>query len=120
MENKPFVIGAGLRGSVVRVWEKSASTFDEPVTNQELDQFYGREITQIDRNMAIGAAMSELDQDAYSDIAFEHWEAIADNIGNAEAIGRIIIAARKQWIADIASRALYGKAGMIKASEVNV
>jgi len=99
---------------------ESTRGFDQPVTNQELDQFYGREITEIDRHIAIGAAMSELDQDAYSDIAFEHWEEIANNIGNAEAIGNIIIAARKQWIADSASRALYGKAGLIKASEVNV
>jgi len=95
-------------------------THDTPVTNQELDQFYGREVTFIEFHAAIGLASTELDQDAYSDIAFEHWEEIANNIGNAEAIGNIIIAARKQWIADTASRALYGKAGMIKASEVNV
>lgn len=95
-------------------------THDTPVTNQELDQFYGREATQIDRDLVIGHASSEVDKDIYSDIAFEHSEAIANNIDNAEAIGRIIIAARKQWIADSASRALYGKAGLIKASEVNV
>lgn len=92
----------------------------KPITNAELDQFYGREITEIDRHMAIGQASTEVDRDIYSDIAFEHSEAIADNIGNAEAIGRIIIAARKQWIADHASRTLYGKVGFIKDSEVNV
>jgi hypothetical protein len=81
----------------------------KPVTNAE-----------IDRHMAIGQASTEVDRDIYSDIAFEHSEAIADNIGNAEAIGRIIIAARKQWIADQASRALYGKAGLIKADDVVV
>jgi hypothetical protein len=91
-----------------------------PVTNKELDDSIGRPATEIDRHMAIGQASTEVDRDIYSDIAFEHSEAIADNIGNAEAIGRIIIAARKQWIADQASRALYGKAGLIKADDVVV
>lgn len=91
-----------------------------PVTNSELNQFYGRDVAEIDRHMAIGQASTEVDQDIYSDIAFEHSEAIADNIGDPYMIGRIIIAARKQWIADQASRALYGKAGLIKDSEVNV
>lgn len=96
------------------------STFEQPVTNKELDDSIGRPATEIDRHMAIGQASTEVDQDIYSDIAFEHSEAIADNIGDPYMIGRIIIAARKQWIADHASRALYGKAGFIKADEVNV
>jgi hypothetical protein len=92
----------------------------QAATDKELDQFYGREVTEIDRHMAIGQASTEVDQDIYSDIVFEHSESIADNIGDPYMIGRIIIAARKQWIADQASRALYGKAGLIKADEVNV
>lgn len=96
------------------------STFEQSATDLELDQFWGKEITEIDRDFAIGKASTQIDEHIYSDIAYQHFEKIACNIDNAEAIGQIIIAARKQWIADRASRALYGKAGFIKPNEVNV
>lgn len=73
---------------------------DKPVTDAELDQFYGIEATEIEIAMTIGAASSE-----YAD-TFEEGE-------NSEEF-------RKQWIADAASVAIYGRTGVVKAHEVKV
>jgi hypothetical protein len=90
------------------------------VTDKELDQFYGVEATEIEIAQTIGAASTEFAAGEMADIAYENFEAIADAGDDAEAVGRIIIMARKQWIADCASRAIYGRVGVINPNEVKV
>jgi len=93
---------------------------DKPVSDKELDQFYGKEATEIEIAQTIGAAAAEFGPGELADVAYEQFEAIADVLGDAEAVGRIVIQFRKQWIADHASRAIFGKIGMIKPEEVKL
>jgi hypothetical protein len=89
-------------------------------TDKELDQFYGTEATEIEIAQTIGAASTEFDAGELAEVAFTHFEAIAEVGSDAEAVGKIIIQARKQWIADRASIAVYGRTGMIQPNEVKV
>ena len=93
---------------------------DKPVTDQELDRFYGIEATEVEIAVTIGAASTEFDAGELANVAFENFDAIAEVGSDAEAVGRIIIQARKQWIADQASLAIYDRKGVIKAEEVKV
>jgi len=93
---------------------------DKPVTNAELNQFYGKEATEIEIAQTIGAASTEFGPGELADVAYEHFEAIAEVGSDAEAVGRIVIKFRKQWIADRASMALYGRHGVIQPHEVKI
>jgi len=91
---------------------------DKPVTDAELDQFYGVEPSEMQIAITIGESACEVDADVMACIAYECFHGIADVIESPEAVGKIIIEARKQWIADVASKAIYGRVGVIKSSEV--
>jgi len=95
---------------------------DKPVTDKELDQFYGVEATEIEIAQTIGAAAAEFDAGELADIAYINFERIAEEIANGHAanIGDIIIQARKRRIADMASMAIYGRVGVIDTKHVKV
>lgn len=93
---------------------------EKPVTNAELDEFYGVEVNEMQIAITIGATATEADANVMAEIARDNFDAIADSIYSPYAIGSIIIQARKQWIADAASTALYGKKGIIKPEDVKV
>lgn len=93
---------------------------DLPVTDAELDQFYGTPPSREELLMAIGAASSDFDDGELADVVICNFEPIADLIAakNAEALGNYILHIRRQRIADMASRAVYGKPGFISAAQV--
>lgn len=95
---------------------------DKSVTDKELDQFYGVEATEIEIAQTIGAAAAEFDAGELADVAYINFERIAEEIANGHAanIGDIIMLARKQRIADMASTALYGRVGVIDPKTVKV
>lgn len=95
---------------------------DKPVTDKELDQFYGVEATEIEIAQTIGAAAAEFDAGELADVTYINFERIAEEIanGHAENIGNIIIQARKQRIADMTSTALFGRVGVIDPKIVKV
>jgi hypothetical protein len=93
---------------------------DVPPTDAELGENEDYESDLIKRDFAIGAASTEFDAGELAEVAFTHFEAIAEFGSDAEAVGKIIIQARKKWIADRASIAVYGRTGMINANEVKV
>jgi len=78
--------------------------------------------TEIEIAHTIGAAAAEFDAGELADVAYINFEQIAEQIanGHAENIGNIIMLARRQRIADMASMALYGRVGMIDPKRVMV
>ena len=82
----------------------------QPVTNQELDQFYGTEVSQYERNQAIANAKRGYDADDLSETVFANSVAILAALedGDEMEVGRIFQAVRKATIARIASRDAYG------------
>lgn len=86
-----------------------------------LDNTKDNSATEIEIAQTIGAAATDFNAGELADIAYGAFEAIADAISEGpEAVGRIIMEARKQWIADAASRAIYGRVGVIKSEKVKV
>lgn len=93
---------------------------DLPVTDDELEQFYGSTPSQSELGLAIGTAASDFDDGELGDVVACHFEQISGLIaaGDAEAIGKYLMHLRRQRIADIASRRVYGRPGVIQASQV--
>jgi len=98
-----------------------SSIWDRPVSDAELEQIAGT-LSQSEFGLAIGEAASGFDESELGDVVACHFELIADLIASndALAIGNLIIQLRKQRIADIASRRVYGRVGVIQASQVLV
>ena len=98
------------------------ATLDTPVTNAELDQFYGSGLTDNELALEIGKAASDFEQDQLVDVVFTNYEQLAELIaaGNPVAIGNYLLYLRRQEIADTASRRIYGRAGVISHTEVTV
>ena len=92
---------------------------DIPVTNAELNRFYG---TTPNTDVAIGEASSDFDEGELGDVVALHFELIAELIASndPQALGNLIIQLRKQRIADMASRKVYGRVGVIQARQVMV
>ena len=97
-----------------------SSIWDRPATNKELDQFYGREVTQAEINDAIVRQAAAFDADDLAEIVAENAVNILAYMqyGYIWLIGHRLIEARKEIIDRRASIELYGKPGIIKASEV--
>jgi hypothetical protein len=97
-----------------------SSVWDYPPTDTELDQFYGVPVDQFEISEVIGRHAARFDACDYGDIAATFADAINDAIrdGDLLEVGRIIAEARKQRIADLASRELYQRVGVIKKEQV--
>lgn len=95
---------------------------DKPVTDKELDQFYGVEATEIEIAQTIGDAAAEFDAGEMADVTYINFEQIAEAVANGDIIGvgLIVVNARKQRIADMASTAIYGRVGVIDPKDVKV
>lgn len=95
---------------------------DKPVTDKELDQFYGVEATEIEIAQTIGAAAAEFDAGELADVTYINFEQIAEAVANGDVmgVGLIVVNARKQRIADMTSTALYGRVGVIDPKDVKV
>jgi len=93
---------------------------DLPVTSAELDAFYGASPSFIERQMAIGEAASNFDSGELADVVACGYEQIIQLIAcnDATALGEYVMYLRRQRIAELASQKLYGRAGVINASEV--
>lgn len=98
-----------------------SSTWDRPVSNAELEVAYRR---PSDEEVAeeIGKASADFDAGELGDVCAIAFEQIVDLIAakDAKALGEYVMFLRRQRIADIASRAIYGKTGLIFAAEVKV
>jgi hypothetical protein len=86
------------------------ATLDNPATNAELDQFYGVEVSEYERNQAIANAKRGYDADDLSNDAYDCFEAInaALEDGDEMEAGRLLQVARQAKIARVASRLAYG------------
>lgn len=95
---------------------------DKPVTDKELDQFYGVEATEIEIAQTIGAAAAEFDAGELADVTYINFEQIAEAASNGDVmgVGLIVVNARKQRIADMASTAIYRRVGVIDPKHVKV
>lgn len=95
-------------------------TNDTPVTDAELDAFYGRHVTEYERMDAVRRQSEAFDKDDLMDVLYEHGDAILADIacGYSWSVGDRITQARKETIARRASMELYGKPDVIKTSEV--
>ena len=94
--------------------------WDRPASNDELKRACDTpNAEEIDE--AIGTASSQIDDGELGDIVACEFN-IADLIaaGDAMALGHLVMHLRRQRIADIASRAVYGYKGAINASQVRV
>ena len=93
---------------------------DVPPTDAELEQFYGRPVTQPQINEAVGRHAAAFDKDDLMDVLYEHGDRIISCLahGNFDIAGVILANRRKETIARRASMELYGKPDVIKASEV--
>jgi len=102
-----------------------------PVTDKELADHYGTPHTEVDRGLAIGWAKALFDAAELGDVIYRLYEEIEEELHHADndlrgelvmlaRIGRIVVNARNQRIADIASRRLFGETGHIKSDEVKV
>jgi len=80
------------------------------VTDKELDQFYGVEVSEYERNQAIANAKRGYDADDLSNDAYDWFEAInaALEDGDEMEAGRLLQVARQATIARQASRLAYG------------
>ncbi len=95
---------------------------DLPVTTDELEQFYGTTPSQDELGLAIGTAAADFDEGELGDVVACHFEQITGLIaaGDALAVGNYVMHLRRQRIADMASRRVYGRPGVIQASQVLV
>lgn len=95
---------------------------DLPVTDAELDSFYGTAPSDFEVAEEIGKASSDFDEGELGDVCATAYEFIADLIAikDAATLGNYIMFLRRQRIADIASRRIYGRVGLISEREVRV
>lgn len=82
----------------------------QKITDKELNQFYGVEVAQCERNKAIANSKSSYDADQLWNDSYECFEAINAALGDGDEMkaGFLLQAARQATIARIASRAAYG------------
>jgi hypothetical protein len=82
----------------------------QKITDKELNQFYGVEVTQYERNQAIKNAKLSYDADQLWNDSYECFETINAVLQNGDALeaGMILQAVRQATIARMASRAAYG------------
>ena len=82
----------------------------QAATDKELDQFYGVEVSDYERNQAISNAKRGYDADDLSNDAYDCFEAInaALEDGDEMEAGRLLQVARQATIARQASRLAYG------------
>lgn len=97
-----------------------ASIWDKPVTNAQLDSFYGREVTNYVVCEAIGRFRNSIDARDLADVLFDKANEVIDAVWEIDEmeVGRIVTLAMKQYVADLASRECYGRTGVINASDV--
>ena len=97
-------------------------TNDVPVTDAELEQHAGVPASQIDIEIAIGAACCAFDSGELGDVCATNYEEIAEAIANGdlEQVGEIVARVRRERIAYIASMELFGKTGVIHERQVKV
>ena len=100
-----------------------SSIWDRPATDKELDQFYGREVTQAEINDAIARHADAFDADDLAEIVAENSAALLAMLSRSSdwylmGVEKLIGDARRETIARRASIELYGKPGIIKASQV--
>ena len=97
-----------------------ACTNDTPVTDAELDAFYGRHVTEYERMDAVRKQAKAFDKDDLMDVLYEHGDRILSDLANGLDwnVGDRTMQVRKETIARRASMELYGKPDVIKPSEV--
>lgn len=97
-----------------------ASIWDKPVTNAQLDSFYGREVPPYKVSESIGRFRNSIDARDLADVLFDKANEVIDAVWESDEmeVGRIVTLAMKQYVADLASRECYGRVGVVKASEV--
>ena len=93
---------------------------ENPVTDKELDVFYGVEATPYERQQAVNAATRNYDRDDLID-AVDFYQkdilaALEDN--DFTEVGRLFKHASRATIAARASLAIYGKTGIITAKDI--
>lgn len=95
---------------------------DLPVTDAELTQFNGTTPSTEEIAVSIGEEASNFDDAELGDVMAQNFELIADLIAGNDpiAIGNLVMQLRRQRIADMASRKVYGNVGFILASQVLV
>lgn len=102
----------------------SISVTELPLTALERQRIEPQSSEEVERevNLAIGAAAAEFDDGELGDVCAIAFEQIAELIASKDAVGlgNYIMFLRRQRIADIASRSIYGRVGMIFAKEVEV
>jgi hypothetical protein len=93
---------------------------DVPVTDKELEAHYGTAPSETERQLAIGVATANFDAGELSDTVYYLWEKIEECAlhNDVFTIGKLVLEARRQRIADRASMKLFRKVGSIKSSEV--
>lgn len=96
------------------------SSNDVPVTDKELDQFWGKEPTQAEINESVGRHAAAFDKDDLMDAIYDQGDAVIAHLGNEcpWIAGEVLQIVRKGTIARRASMELYGKPDVIKPSEV--
>ena len=82
----------------------------QAATNRELDQFYGLEVSQYERNDATRRAKASYNAEDLSSDAYEHFEAINAALADGDEMeaGFLLQAARQARITRHASRMAYG------------
>ena len=97
-----------------------ACIWDKSVTNAQLDGFYGREVPPYVVLEAIGRFRNSIDARDLADVLFDKANEVIDAAweGDEMEVGRIVTLALKQYVADLASGECFGRAGVVKASEV--
>ena len=79
-------------------------------------------MTEEEKQFQIGRASSDFDDGELADVCAIAYDNIMDLIAakDATAVGNYMMFLRRQRIADIASKRIYGKVGMISEKEVKV
>lgn len=97
-------------------------TNDTPVTDAELEAFYGKPVTESEILCAIERHARAFDADDLAEVVAEQEDSILQDLRNgfAWSIGDRIKEARRETIARRVSIELYGKPDVIKAWEVKV
>lgn len=96
---------------------------DKPVTDAELDQFYGSEASQDEVDVAIARHVKALDAEDIGIIACDNADYILNAIRGNEGlsvVGYVLQQNAKKLIADRVSIELFGRHGYVKSDEVKL
>lgn len=96
------------------------SSWDYPATDKELDACHGVTLSEADVDFAIEKASAKIDDGELGDVCACVYDDIrkAAATGDPAKVGRVVLQAVRQRIADLASRDLFGKPGLISADRV--